>query len=59
VTGKSEEPAKPAPVSLVDAAVPSTAFPLLADESVFTLPAEAVELYCLVISHAFIVMLAF
>src|SRR5271170_884992 len=28
-TGKSEEPAKPAPVSLVSAAVPSTAFPLL------------------------------
>src|SRR5271170_1678504 len=29
-TGKSEEPAKPAPVSLVNAAVPRTAFPLLA-----------------------------
>ena len=29
-TAKSEEPAKPAPGSLVNAAVPSTAFPLLA-----------------------------
>ena len=29
-TGKSEEPAKPAPGSLVNAAVPSTAFSLLA-----------------------------
>jgi hypothetical protein len=30
VTGNSEEPAKPSPVSLANAADPSTAFPLLA-----------------------------